>query len=90
MAELKDAQEPLIIITFDLETREPIIKTQGVNYHQMRVAGQDLFTVGDEMHRAALRDEMHKAMQLQMMEKQKKAEEAALIAKVAADIKKGQ
>lgn len=88
MAERKEVEEPVIIITFDIETREPIIKTHNVNYHQMKVAGQDLFTVGDEMHRAALRDEMHKAMQQQMAEAQKKAQEAAMIAQVAADIKK--
>jgi len=90
MAERKDdIAEPIIIITFDLDTREPIIKTQNTNYHQMKVAGMDLYTVGDEMHRTGLREEMHKAMQKQMMEAQKKAHDAALVAQVAADIKAG-
>ena len=90
MAERKDdTTEPIIIITFDPETREPIMKTQNTTFHQLKVAGQDLFTVGDEMHRAALRDEMHKAVQQRMAEEQQKARDAALVAQVAADIKAG-
>jgi len=90
MAERKDnVAEPIIIITFDAVTREPIIKSQNTNYHQMKVAGQDLFTVGDEMHRTAIRDEIHKATVQAQVEARKKAEDAALVAQVAADIKKG-
>ena len=90
MAEAKDVNEPIIMITFDPETRQPIIKTQNCNYFVIKAAGQELFTIGDEMHRAALRDEMMQIVQKQQAEARKKAEEAALIAQVAADIKRGQ
>ena len=90
VAERKDViAESVIIITFDPDTREPIIKTQNTTYHQMKVAGQDLFTVGDEMHRTVLRDEITKASREQAMAAQKKAQDAALLAKVADDIKRG-
>ncbi len=90
MAERKDdVAEPIIIITFDAVTREPIIKSQHANFHQLKVAGQDLFTIGDEMHRATLREEMMQAAQQRMADARKKAEDAALVAQVAADIKRG-
>jgi hypothetical protein len=89
MAERKDdVAEPIIIITFG-PGGEPIIKTQNVNYHHVKTAGQDLFTIGDEMHRAMLREEMMQAVQQQMQEARKKAEDAALVAQIAADIKRG-
>jgi hypothetical protein len=83
-----DIAEPIIIITFG-PGGEPIIKSQHANFHQLKVAGQDLFTIGDEMHRATLREEMMQAMQKQAVEARKKAEDAALVAQVAADIKRG-
>jgi hypothetical protein len=89
MAERKDdVAEPIIIITFG-PGGEPIIKTQNVNFYHIKVAGDHLFTIGDEMHRATLRDEMMQAAQQRMQEARKKAEEAALVAQVAADIKRG-
>ena len=87
MAERTDEPtESVIIITFDPVTCEPIIKTQNTTYHQMKVAGEDLFTVGDEMHRVVIRDEITKAAREQAMIAQKKTQDAALLAKVAADI----